>query len=554
MVQNSPIGSRASGRSTSQSGTHQTGASEIYIDGVRVGGAGIVSPSTQTEAREVHWNRGYKISLSLRQGEHSLAVRCSDHTLAVYPWVKWWEVPAGVRIGFTSLDHALEIGTGINRTITGIQMLWGVPFALAILHYLIYLFNREERTHLDYGLFAEATAGMLFFPFHVGYQSWPPWIILCTALFRVSLICSAYFGLRFVYRTFDHSLPSFFRRLGRMTLVLCLLSWAIPTFVYYFVVLAGFFWMLSVVYRALRRGQEGARMIGVGCAMLTLFSTIQVFIDVVLQSLSFPYVYGVLALILSMSIHLARSFASTHRNLQYRLDEIETLTRLTVEQERENREREAVVQEREVERQLLEAENATRSSELDEARRRQQALEELEASNHALRDAQSRLVQTERMAAIGNLVAGIAHEINTPVGAIHSSHDTFVRGVNRLTDRLTSHHPDASERSAPTLRVVSDANRIITTGTQRVTEIVRSLRNFARLDEAEMKEADLHDGLDSTLPLVHHELKGWIEVERDYGGRLLPQPSQPSISQPPRERFTSHRGGRPNHDSHAAHE
>ena len=498
----------------------QIGASDIYIDGLRVGGFGIVSTSAHEEVREVHHGRGQTIALSLRGGEHVVAVRYSDHTFDVYPWLAWThEVPPGFRLGFATLDNTLSGGRTTSRKITTLQMLWGMPFALAILHYLIYLFNRQERAHLDYGLFAEATAGMVFFPFQAGYESWPPWVLICTILFKVSLICSGYFGLRFVHRAFDQSPPRYLRVLGKLTLFLSLLAWALPVIVYFLAVLVGFFAMLVIVYKACRQGCEGGKIIGAGCIILTLFSTIQVLIEtgVLPQTLTYPYIYGILALTLSMSVHLARNFASTHGALQLRLEEIESLTGLAIEQERENRERESAVRERAAERLLLEAENSARAAELDEARRRQQVLEELEASNHELRDAQSRLVQTERMAAIGNLVAGIAHEINTPVGAIYSSHDTFVRGVERLSERLQDGYTEASQRVQPVLRVIADADRVIATGTQRVTEIVRSLRNFARLDEAEMMQADLHDGLDSTLTLVHHELKNRIEVEKDYG-------------------------------------
>ena len=68
------------------------------------------------------------------------------------------------------------------------------------------------------------------------------------------------------------------------------------------------------------------------------------------------------------------------------------------------------------------------------------------------------------------------------------------------------------------LRVLADANRVIGEGVDRVTNIVRNLRNFARLDEAEKKEANIHEGLDNTLMLLHNETKQRIEVIKNYGG------------------------------------
>lgn len=141
-------------------------------------------------------------------------------------------------------------------------------------------------------------------------------------------------------------------------------------------------------------------------------------------------------------------------------------------------------------------------------------------AEEALRETQVRLIQSEKMAALGNLVAGIAHEINTPVGAINSMHDTLVRAVDKLKEALETSFPRECRENRvlqSSLKVISDANRVIATGTERVTEIVRSLRSFARLDEAEMKEADLHEGIDNTLMLVHHDLKNRVEVVKAYG-------------------------------------
>ena len=137
-----------------------------------------------------------------------------------------------------------------------------------------------------------------------------------------------------------------------------------------------------------------------------------------------------------------------------------------------------------------------------------------------LRAAQSQLVQSEKMASLGMLVAGIAHEINTPVGAIHSTHDTLRLAVQKLKaefGRACGVGAPAKDTIEGILQVIEEGNQVIASGTSRVIDIVRRLRSFARLDEAELKLADIHEGLDDTLVILGHELKHGITVKKSYG-------------------------------------
>lgn len=158
---------------------------------------------------------------------------------------------------------------------------------------------------------------------------------------------------------------------------------------------------------------------------------------------------------------------------------------------------------------------------------RQLALEELKRT-------QAQLIQAEKMSGLGQMIAGIAHEINNPVSFIYGNltpANQYFQDLLKLLELYQQTYPNPTEKIENLAKdidlefLVEDWSKLITSmqvGTQRISDIVLSLRNFSRLDEKELKPVDIHQGIDNTLLILQHRLRAEghrpeIELIKNYG-------------------------------------
>ncbi len=164
---------------------------------------------------------------------------------------------------------------------------------------------------------------------------------------------------------------------------------------------------------------------------------------------------------------------------------------------------------------------------------RQKALD-LEATLTNLQQTQAQLIQSEKMSALGQLVGGIAHEINNPINFIHGNLGYAEQYLRDLLKLVTCYQQEYPQENAAVQQMMEDIElnfiqddapslfNSMRSGSDRIKKIILSLRNFSRLDESDVKAVDLHEGLESTLVILQRRLAGdtknpRIEVVKEYG-------------------------------------
>lgn len=482
------------------------GAVEVYFDGELVRRFGRIGDSTDAsvygvDTEPVPWEVTPAPPESAAASRHVIALRYaplggrSFRSAGAPPLLN-------LRIGKGEMDpNARATGGGsetdpalwIYRTaFPGSQgiFLIGVCLAFAFLHAFLFAFHPAQPANIYYTLFLLGTAGGRLFSFEMLSPTSPDGIAGVIAGEMIASTASITAATGLIHAIFLGQRAKTFLPLVGMGVMVAVWHWFEPFYVRPFVL--GLFLLLfaeivrTIVVSRFRhdvRPVEGNWILAVGILPLTLIAFFAIIsmawspspqFDLLIVDSAF---FAVLFLIGCMSVFLASDFARTSRQL------------------------------------------ARANAELKE---HSHTLEErVEARTKELREKQSQLVQAGKMASLGQLVAGVAHEINNPIGAVNGAVDVAGRCVDRLETQLSAEGEGGGRAGEPALRKTVGILRqnvgLIADGGRRIATVVRSLRDFARLDEAELQSADLHQGLDSVLDLMRHEVDGRVMVVRDYG-------------------------------------
>ena len=146
----------------------------------------------------------------------------------------------------------------------------------------------------------------------------------------------------------------------------------------------------------------------------------------------------------------------------------------------------------------------------------EQRNQDLQTTMKELKETQEQLLLKEKLAGLGQLVAGISHEINNPIGTVISSMDVSERCITKIRKSMDDIKTNGGI-TEDNLKMLEDNVKVSITASKRIATIVKSLKNFAGLDESEYQIVNIHQGIDNSLTLLENELRDRVQVKKHYG-------------------------------------
>lgn len=555
---------------------HFAGATELFVDGARAFAVGDPSAVLQTGSTPVDFGLETPRWVTFREpGRHVLAARFASRHVASLQRLGF---PAGfeLAVGPRPVSSVRVSDWLLNA------MVIGATGALALLHVLLFLFHRDRRENLHYAVAALSVASITFFDSALRWATTAGETFVLVGGFSAAIDISVVLLLRFYHAIFSPKLPRSYWVFLACGCALALSSWSIPRVVTYAFALVAAIAQALVLVRAVVRRANGAWIIGIGGALWLAGGTAQMLGDIgVLQHSTHAYLYGFLALLGSMSVYLARDIANDKADLAHKLelvnelsakqrhameryrtvfettgtgtilfgddaiitlanDEWTQLTGLPRDEVEGKMTWMAFFTEKSLEK--MKAYHRLRSGDPSSAPRTYEAqLRDRRGKVHEgvvtislipgtkervgsfldltdLKRAQRQMVRADKMAALGQIVAGVAHEINNPNNFIHFNLPIlrrYIDAMRPLLERELDKEPDLELLNMRYEAFIEDLFKLIDNmehGSARITAIVSDLKSYIRSGEdLEMKSGSIAKVIDQVMALVGKQVKKMVK-------------------------------------------
>ena len=489
------------------------GAAEIYLDGKRLCTFGTVGASLEDEqggGTTIGDIYPPKFILFDKSAAHVVAVRRSSFLRFEEPLLS-----LGFAIAVLDLNRTIEQSFRTTRYEASFQMLMtAAPLVLALLHLLLFAFYPRLKENLYFALFAMSISALAFLlyqliSFSFVMESRQTWFV--AKLINPVLLLMFLFGLRFLYVLFYEKLPRQFWVFLLISIGLGILPWSnlVTTDVYIALgAMVMLVEMLRLAVLAFVRKKEDAWIIGLGFVffILTVIIMMLSFVGVVplkyaTTGVEIFWILGVLGLLLSMSIYLARQIARTSKNLEAEITK-------TMQ---------------------LEVENARKEVELQKAAELKAAYQELDAAHTNLKATQQQLITQEKLASLGQLTAGIAHEIKNPLNFVNNFAALSIDLAKELDETLASSQDkkvgEIIDEVKDTLTALQQNAEKINHHGKRADSIVKSMMQHARGSSGQRELVDINHLLDEAVNLTYHGMRANdaafnITIEKEYDASI----------------------------------